>query len=435
MWEDGEIVDERTWWKPASGRPAGGAQELGEPDARHREPAPARRRARRRLPVGRPRLEPHHRARRRRPTDQLRTFSVAFSDPLYDERAYQDEVADGARHAAPRGGGRPGGDRRRLPGRGAARRDADGPHGPGAALPAGPRGASRASRWWRPARAPTSCSGATTSSRRWSLRRLHAQDPARAEELLDRLYPYLGAGAGRRGPAWQQFFLETGAGDDPLFSHHTRVEATADGQGLLQRRRGGRAGRHRSAGAAALRPARRLRRSSVISNARRSSRSRRCSSPTCWPPRAIAWRWPTVSRVAIPSSTTGSSRTPSACRRRTSSTASTTRSRCGGSPTQVLPASIAAPAQAALPRTRGRAVLRRGAPEWVDHLLSPESLARVGICDPARSPASCGAAAPAGRRASARTWPSWGSSRPSSGTSRSAESSKEAMNPKTWNRG
>ena len=33
---------------------------------------------------------------------ELRTFSVAFHDPRYDERAYQEQVARGARHAPPR---------------------------------------------------------------------------------------------------------------------------------------------------------------------------------------------------------------------------------------------------------------------------------------------------------------------------------------------
>ena len=100
---------------------------------------------------------------------ELRTFSVAFRDPRYDERTHQEEVARaiGTRHhvvevgAAEIAG--------RVPGRRAPRRDAADPHRAGAALPARPaRSATTGSPWSPAARAPTSCSGATTCSRRSS---------------------------------------------------------------------------------------------------------------------------------------------------------------------------------------------------------------------------------------------------------------------------
>ena len=67
VWRDGEIVEERAWWEPhyavdAPAPRAGGARRAA---ARLRAPAPARRRARRLLPLGRPRLEPHDGARGR----------------------------------------------------------------------------------------------------------------------------------------------------------------------------------------------------------------------------------------------------------------------------------------------------------------------------------------------------------------------------------
>ncbi len=95
------------------------------------------------------------------------TFSLRFEDAEYDETPYQRMVA--ARIES---------DHRevvvsrqdiadRLPRGGAARRAPAPAHRPGAALPPLPAGARRrASRWCSPARAPTRCSPATTSSAR-----------------------------------------------------------------------------------------------------------------------------------------------------------------------------------------------------------------------------------------------------------------------------
>jgi asparagine synthase (glutamine-hydrolysing) len=51
-------------------------------------------------------------------------------------------------------------------------------------------------------------------------------DPS-ALEHFEELYPYFEAQGARRGPGWAKFFLEAGPADDPLFSHQTRVAATA----------------------------------------------------------------------------------------------------------------------------------------------------------------------------------------------------------------
>ena len=56
-----------------------------------------------------------------------------------------------------------------------------------------------------------------------------ARDPESqaGRRCFDRLYPFFAQAAGRRGEGWRRFFLEAGALDDPLFSHQTRVAATA----------------------------------------------------------------------------------------------------------------------------------------------------------------------------------------------------------------
>ena len=59
------------------------------------------------------------------------------------------------------------------------------------------------------------------------VRELNQRDPERAQALLEELYPYLGGGGARRGPAFTRFLLETGSPDDPLGSHLTRAAATA----------------------------------------------------------------------------------------------------------------------------------------------------------------------------------------------------------------
>ena len=156
---------------------------------------------------------------------ELTTFSVAFDDPSYDERAHQETVARaiGTRHHVLEIG------------------SAD----IAAALPAVIRHAETP--LVRTAPVPlyllaadvrdhdlkVVATGEGADELFWgydlfkevAIRDLHARDPERALELLGRLYPHLGSAA-RRGPGWTSFLLETGAGDDPLASHMTRVAAT-----------------------------------------------------------------------------------------------------------------------------------------------------------------------------------------------------------------
>ncbi len=58
------------------------------------------------------------------------------------------------------------------------------------------------------------------------MRELHRREPARAEALLDTLYPYLDVPTERRGPAWRRFFFDAGPASDPLYSHQPRIRAT-----------------------------------------------------------------------------------------------------------------------------------------------------------------------------------------------------------------
>ena len=61
------------------------------------------------------------------------------------------------------------------------------------------------------------------SVRRFCLRR---PESAGRQRLFDRLYPYLFE-QGRGGEFWRKFFLEAGAPDDPLFSHLPRILLTS----------------------------------------------------------------------------------------------------------------------------------------------------------------------------------------------------------------
>ena len=226
------------WWRRLSTRTAR-RRRSRRADARQRRAAAARRRPGRRLPLRRPRLEPDHRARAGSESEhQLRTSRWPSTTRATTSAPSSSEVARGARHRPPRRRGRPGGDRRGLPRRRPPRRDAARPHRAGAAVPAAARRASTGSPSSRPARAPTSCSGATTSSRRSSLRELHGPTPSARVELLQQLYPYLGA-AGRAPRAGVAALLARGRRRPTIrwARTMTRVAATAGGQGVLRRRR------------------------------------------------------------------------------------------------------------------------------------------------------------------------------------------------------
>jgi asparagine synthase (glutamine-hydrolysing) len=227
VWEDGRVVAERSWWTPAPWDARADGQTLEEllRDS-------VRLRLRADVPVGAylsGGLDSSLVAALAQDCTEhrLRTFSVAFADPSYDERGFQEQVAGrlGTEHHVVEVGGS------EIAG---AFPDvvvsAETP-----LIRTAPVPLYLLAREVRAQGITVVATGEGADELFWGydlfkevqLRELHASDPARAEELLDRLYPYLGEGAARRGPAWRRFLLETGAGADPLGSHLTRVEATA----------------------------------------------------------------------------------------------------------------------------------------------------------------------------------------------------------------
>lgn len=158
---------------------------------------------------------------------ELRTFSIAFSDPRYDERAHQEEVARalGVQHHVVEV------DSRTL----AAAFPEVVWHAEVPLVRTAPVPMFLLAREVRANDLTVVATGEGADELFWGydlfkevvLRELHETEPERAAELLGELYPHLGPAAGRRGPAWQRFLLETGARDDLLASHLTRVKATA----------------------------------------------------------------------------------------------------------------------------------------------------------------------------------------------------------------
>lgn len=227
VWEDGAIVAERTWWQPdydADGRQPEDLAELLEDSVRLRLRAD--------VPVGTylsggldsslitalaQRVSDH----------ELRTFSVAFRDPHYDERGYQEQVAAalGTQHHVVEVGPREIAD---------AFPDVIW-HAETPLIRTAPVPLSLLAQETRRQGITVVATGEGADELYWgydlfketSLRTLHATDPVRAESLLDEIYPYLDASAARRGPAWRRFFFEAGSSEDPLFSHQTRIAATS----------------------------------------------------------------------------------------------------------------------------------------------------------------------------------------------------------------
>jgi asparagine synthase (glutamine-hydrolysing) len=226
VWEGGRLLERRRWWAPRYG-----TQEA-EGDLRALLEDSVRLRLRADVPVGAylsGGLDSSliSALAQREKQGELRTFSVAFSDPGYDERGHQEAVARalGTSHHVIEVG------------------SAD----IAAALPDVVRHAETPlirtapvplfllAREVRAADLTVVVTGEGADELFWgydlfkevALRELHARDPERALELLAELYPYLGDGGARRGPAFTRFLLETGAADDPIASHMTRIEATA----------------------------------------------------------------------------------------------------------------------------------------------------------------------------------------------------------------
>lgn len=230
VWEDGRVVEQRRWWRPEDAADAteGPLVEL------LRDAVGLRLRAD--VPVGAylsGGLDSSVITALAREVagDRLQTFSVAFHDPAYDERPFQQEVAQrlGTEHHVLEAG----------------------PNEIAAAFPDVVR--SCETPLIRTAPVPLWLLAAATRAegitvvltgegadelfwgydlfKEVALRELHATDPERAEALVDELYPEL-AGAGRRGPAWRRFLLEAAAPGDPFGSHRTRLAATGAIRGL-----------------------------------------------------------------------------------------------------------------------------------------------------------------------------------------------------------
>jgi asparagine synthase (glutamine-hydrolysing) len=234
VWERGELVARRRWWDPlAAAADDGAGADLGELLADS-----VRLRLRADVPVGAylsGGLDSSLvTAIAQRETDhQLRSFSVAFRDERYDESAHQLEVAQaiGTRHRVIEVGGAEIGEAF-----GAVVEHAETPLVRTAPVPL-----YLLARQVRADGITVVASGEGADELFWgydlfkevAIRELAESDPERAEGLLDRLYPHLGSGA-RRGPAWRRFLLETGATDEMLGSHLTRVEATGTVKALLR---------------------------------------------------------------------------------------------------------------------------------------------------------------------------------------------------------
>ncbi|MBS1868317.1 MAG: asparagine synthase (glutamine-hydrolyzing) [Actinobacteria bacterium] len=230
VWEDGEPVAQRTWWEPDCAR--GGSAAPAPGDLAELLADAVRLRLRADVPVGTylsGGLDSSLiSALAQRATDhELRTFSVAFHDARYDERPWQERVARalGTRHHAVEVG---------------PREIADGfravvAHAETPLIRTAPVPLHLLARATRAHGITVVATGEGADELFWgydlfketALRELHVRDPARAEALLDGLYPYLDVPAERRGPAWRRFFFEAGAPGDPLFSHGPRIAATA----------------------------------------------------------------------------------------------------------------------------------------------------------------------------------------------------------------
>ncbi|MBI4419189.1 MAG: asparagine synthase (glutamine-hydrolyzing) [Gemmatimonadetes bacterium] len=161
-------------------------------------------------------------------SEALRTFSVTFDDPQYDESAFQQSVAAelGSHHAVCRV--TPGDIARVFPD---VIRHAETP-----LLRTAPAPLYLLSRQAREHGITVVLTGEgadeiffgyelfkDTAVRLFCLRQPRS---ARRPRLFDRLYPYVGPSAGR-GDFWRGYFLSGGSPDDPLFSHLPRFRVTA----------------------------------------------------------------------------------------------------------------------------------------------------------------------------------------------------------------
>ena len=234
VWERGKVVEQRAWWAPPLGaqkEPDGDLGELLRDSVRLRLRAD--------VPVGAylsGGLDSSliSALAQQETGGRLKTFSVAFRDPRYDERSQQEQVARAlgtSHHAVEVGPAEIAG---AFP---EVIRHAETPLVRTAPVPL-----YLLAREVRARGITVVATGEGADELFWgydlfkevALRELHERHPAEAARLLDDLYPYLGPAAGRRGPAWRRFLLDPGPSTDPLLSHLTRARATATVKALLR---------------------------------------------------------------------------------------------------------------------------------------------------------------------------------------------------------
>lgn len=225
VWERGRVVEERTWWEPDLA-PAADAPEAGDLAGLLRDSVRIRLRAD--VPVGTylsggldsslltalaVEASDH----------RLRTFSVAFDDPRYDESCHQLAVAAalGTEHHVVQVGKRDIAE--------AFREVVQ--HCETPLVRTAPVPMALLAKSVRQHGITVVATGEGADELFWgydlfkevALRRAALEDPE-AIGGLDELYPHLTDRA--RGPAWRRFFTDAGPPNDPLFSHQTRAAAT-----------------------------------------------------------------------------------------------------------------------------------------------------------------------------------------------------------------
>ena len=233
VWERGEVVADRTWWSPEYGVDEPPAEPL---DELMRDSVRLRLRAD--VPVGTylsGGLDSSLiTALARDASDhQVRTFSVAFRDPHYDERGFQQEVAAalGTDHHALEIG----------PAEIAGVFPDVVRHAETPLIRTAPAPLYLLAEATRERGITVVATGEGADELFWGydlfkevvVRRAALEDPAAAVRL-DELYPYFAEAGGRRGPGWRRAFLDAGPADDPLFSHQTRIAATSAVKGLYR---------------------------------------------------------------------------------------------------------------------------------------------------------------------------------------------------------
>ncbi len=226
VWQDGRVLAERRWWEPQLG---GEPRESDDLEDLLRDAIGIRLRAD--VPVGAylsggldsslvtalaADAHPH-----------LRTFSVAFDDPRYDESPHQLEVAQalGTEHHVVRIG----------PEEIAADFEDVVEHAETPLVRTAPAPLYALARATRELGITAVLTGEGADELFWGYDLFKEVQLRRAGDWagLDALYPQLSDGA-RRGEAWRRAFAAAGPDDDPLFSHQTRINATGAARALYR---------------------------------------------------------------------------------------------------------------------------------------------------------------------------------------------------------